>query len=249
MSLNFSERIDRLQTLRSEHRLIRNKWVAKDVDGRELACLLVALSPEVGKAEDPSACPASVVSRWFAHLTPWLSDAGSKKKWEAMVARYIAIVSRWHTLTPQRDRCLKYAVRALCVREAMRHTIDPSAIAVCERVAALCEGVAEGCGVQVSLRHDAEAFADAEEAAARVAEARAALWVTATAAAAESAAWATGVSSRAWAKATAAAAEWATEAAGSASASTEVSAEVASDRLIDAIFGACERELGIVETV
>jgi hypothetical protein len=224
-ALNFSERIDRLQTLRREHRLIRNKWVGKDVDGRELACLLVALSPEVGKAEDPSACPASVIARWFAYLTPWLDDAGSKSAWEAMVSRYVAIVARWHELTPERDRCLEYAVRALCVREAMRHTIDPAALAVCERVAVLCEGVAAGGAI------DAPAFAAAIVAAAAAwAATSAARAADAADAAAEAAAW--------WATASAARAAkeaWATDAA----------ARAAADRLIDAILGACEHELGI----
>ena len=255
-TMNFSDRIERLQTLRRDHRLIRNKWNGKDVDGRELACLLVALSPEVGQAEDPSACPASVISRWFAHLTPWIDDSGSKKKWEAMVSRYVAIVSAWHTLTPQRDRCLKYAVRALAVREAMRHTSDAPVLAVCERVATLCEGVAAGGAI------DAEAFVDAEEAASAASRAwttaeaqerpREALWVKAPAAraAAEAAAWATGVSARAWAAATAAAAAAAAEAASFTSAraaASKAASRATADRLTDAILGACERELGIAK--
>jgi hypothetical protein len=223
-TLNFSDRIDSLQTLRSEHRLTHPH-----------------------------------VSAWFAHLTPWLDDAGSKKKWEAMVSRYVAIVERWHTLTPQRDQRLKYAVRALCVREAMRHTSDAAVLAVCERVALLCEGVADGGAI------DTEAFVEAEEAAAAAARAwttaeaqeppRVALWVKAEAAraAAEAAAWATGVSSRAWAAATSAAASWATSAAKASSWATSSAAARATatratgDRLTDAILGACERELGIVK--
>jgi hypothetical protein len=183
------------------------------------------------------------VSAWFAQLTPWFDDAGSKKKWEAMVSRYVAIVERWHMLTPQRDRCLKYAVRALCVREAMRHTIDPAAIAVCERVATLCEGVAAGGAI------DSEAFNAAEEEASARAAAREASWSTATSSAAEAAAWATGVSARAWPAATAAAASWATSAAAAARASTGVRAAVAADRLIDAILGVCERELALTGQV
>jgi hypothetical protein len=250
-ALNFSERIDRLQTLRREHRLIRNKWVGKDVDGRELACLLVALSPEVGKAEDPSACPASVIARWFAHLTPWFDDAGSKKAWEAMVARYVAIVARWHTLTPERDRCLKYAVRALCVREAMRHTSDAGVLAVCERVATLCEGVAGGGGVDAEAFNAAEAAASAAEAA-WVSSSSSAAWVKAPAAraAVAAAAWATGVAARAWAVATSAAAASAAEAAAftsSAAATSRTASRASADRLTDAILGACERELGIVK--
>ena len=196
---------DRLQTLRSEHRLTHPH-----------------------------------VSAWFAHLTPWLDDAGSKKKWEAMVSRYVAIVERWHTLTPQRDQRLKYAVRALCVREAMRHTSDAAVLAVCARVALLCEGVADGGAI------DTEAFVEAEEAAARVAADAAALWATATSAAAEAAAWATGVSSRAWATATAGAASAASRASAWATGVAAWEASRASaDRLTDAILGACERELGI----
>jgi hypothetical protein len=239
--MNFSDRIDRLQTLRREHRLIRNKWVDKDADGQELACLLAALSPEVGEAEAADACPADVVTDWFAHLTPWIDDAGSKGAWEAMVSRYVAIVSAWQTLTPERDRCLKYAVRALCVREAMRHTSDASVLAVCQRVALLCEGVAAGGAI------DSEAFVEAEEAsaAAEAAAASSAASRAATSAATasswaaasrEAASWATSsaAASASWATSSRAAAEWAT-------------AEAAADRLIDAILGACERELGIAK--
>jgi hypothetical protein len=174
------------------------------------------------------------VSAWFAHLTPWIDDAGSKRAEEATVARYVAIVSAWHTLTPQRDRCLKYAVRALCVREAMRHTIDPGVLAVCERVALLCEAVAGGGAIDSEAFNAAEAAASAAEAA-WVASASAAAWVKAPAAraAVAAAAWATGVAARAWATATSAAAASAAEAAASR----------ASDRLIDAILGVCEREL------
>jgi hypothetical protein len=225
MSLNFSERLDRLQTLRSEHRLIRNKWVGQDADGQELACLLVALSPEAGNARDAGACPASVLSPWFAYLTPWLDDAGTQAAWEGMVSRYVAIVERWHELTPERDRCLEYAVRALCVREAMRHTSDASVQAVCERVATLCEGVAAGGAI------DAEAFAAAAAAMAAMAAA--------------------GVSSRAWAAATAAAAAEAARAARAARAAAWAASRTASrtavDQLTDAILDACERELGIAK--
>jgi hypothetical protein len=236
-ALNFSDRIERLQTLRREHRLIRNKWNDKDADGRELACLLVALSPECGKAEDPSACPASVIARWFAHLTPWLDDAGTQAAWEGMVTRYVAIVARWHELTPERDRCLEYAVRALCVREAMRHTSDASVLAVCERVATLCEGVAAGGAI------DAPAFAAAAARASWAAVAAEAA-VAAAAAAAAWVAWAAEADAAAVARASAwvwaAAAAWATSAAG-------VRAAVSADRLTGAILGACERELGIAK--
>jgi hypothetical protein len=241
-ALNFSDRIERLQTLRREHRLIRNKWVGKDVDGRELACLLVALSPEVGKAEDPSACPASVIARWFAYLTPWLDDAGSNRAWEAMVARYVPIVARWHTLTPERDRCLEYAVRALAVREAMRHTSDTDVLAVCEHVALLCERVAGGGGV------DAEAFTASAKAAASAAS-----WATSSSASASSAATAAWASADAPASAARAAdaADAAAEAAAwwAAASASRAAARASADRLTDAILGACERELELTGQV
>jgi hypothetical protein len=185
-----------------------------------------------------------VLSPWFAYLTPWIDDAGSKRAWEAMVARYVAIVERWHTLTPERDRCLEYAVRALAVREAMRHTSDASVLAVCERVATLCEGVAAGGAI------DAEAFAAA---AAMAAMARAAAWAADAAdAAAARVAWAAEADAASAARASAwvwAAAEaWAAEAADAAAARAAWAASwAAADRLTDAILGACERELGIAK--
>jgi hypothetical protein len=163
-----------------------------------------------------------------------------------MVSRYVPIVERWHTLTPERDRCLEYAVRALCVREAMRHTSDASVLAVCERVALLCEAVAAGGAI------DAPAFATTAKAARAARAAREA--ASAARAAEEAAAWAalaaaaaSAAEEAAWAAAAAEEAAEAAEAAEEAAAAASAAEEAAADRLTDAILGACERELGIAK--
>ena len=65
-----------LQQLIDEGRLIRRAWAGTDDQGRETACLLAAISPEAGQAQNPNACPAHVMPQWLAHLTPWIDDAG-----------------------------------------------------------------------------------------------------------------------------------------------------------------------------
>ena len=55
--MTMQQRLERLDTLRNEGRLIRNGWTARGDDGREKACLLAALSPEAGSARSPGDCP------------------------------------------------------------------------------------------------------------------------------------------------------------------------------------------------
>lgn len=104
--------------------LKRRSWTGLTDDGRETACLLVAIAPDCGPARRASACPADVLSPWMAHLVPWLDDEGSSEAWRGMVRRFAAIAGRWHALTPQADQELEYEVRALCVLEAMLHGDD-----------------------------------------------------------------------------------------------------------------------------
>jgi hypothetical protein len=183
-------RLERLDTIRSEGRLVRQTWTGTDGAGRDTACLLAALSPEAGAAGQASACPADVMPAWLAHLTPWVDDAGTAEHWPEVVSRYAALAHRWSVLTPATWGRLDYRVRGLCVREAMRYTKSAAALAACETVAALCEWAADGDMASEEL------------------------WAAAAAAAAGAAA------------------------AGAAG---------AADRLIDAILGAIEAEVGKAE--
>lgn len=128
--MNLNERFDRLNTFITEDRLVRKAWG----DGQERACLLLALAPEVGAEGLVSRCPASVLPRWLAHMTPSLDDSGTEAAWPAMVRRYAAVVRRGaETLDDAGWRRVLARTMLAVLSEATPH--DPSGS--CARVTAL----------------------------------------------------------------------------------------------------------------
>ena len=227
----------RLDSFIADGRLIRRNWTGTDAAGRETACLLAALSPEVAKEHDPAACPANIMPSWLAHLTPWIDDRGSLAAWPEMVRRYASLAHRWHVLSPSAWNRLDYRFRIAALDEASEHydhKAYPRVAAVVARVRALCTRAADGD--MPGKRHWAETARAAEAAetvavaarAVAVAEARAA-----TATAARAVVWAvaaTAARAVAWAVAVA----WAAEA----------EAE-AVDRLTAALFDLIEAEIAL----
>ena len=130
------ERLERLQTFVAEGRIIRNKWMDVDEQGRATACLLAALSPEAGKAEDSRACPANIMPSWFAHLTPWMDDHGSEAEWPRMVRRYATCAARWSALDNAAWRRIEVFALRTAVVEAMRYVTDTQASAMLLQVLA-----------------------------------------------------------------------------------------------------------------
>jgi hypothetical protein len=134
--------IDRFDLYLAEGRLIRDQWTGNDAEGRATACWLAALFDEAASSENPASCPADQLPQWFAYLIPWMDDKGTKKRWFGFAERLSAVLKaprtadQWHRA--------EYAVRALCVREAMRHTDDASALEICEKVISLCGSVTSG---------------------------------------------------------------------------------------------------------
>jgi hypothetical protein len=51
--------------------LIQSGWHETGEDGRELACALGVLGPQVDDAEK---CPAAIMPRWLAQMVPWFFD-------------------------------------------------------------------------------------------------------------------------------------------------------------------------------
>jgi hypothetical protein len=139
VGVSMNERVDRLDRMIAEGRVIRHKWTDKDAAGRELACLLVAISPEVGPRGDTRNCPSSVMPPWLALLTPILDDRGSVGAWPGMVRRYASLARRWHVLDEAGWLRARNGACAAIAREAMRHTKRPDVIAVCREVAGLRE--------------------------------------------------------------------------------------------------------------
>jgi len=216
--------IDRLEIYHQQGRLIRHAWTGTDAQGRETACLLAALVPECGVMESADSCPASVLPPWLANLTPWLDDAGTAAAWPGFVARYVAVLRSWNLDAAQSQRC-DYLCRALIVREARSHTLDPQCTTACDTVIALCDRAAAGSS------HTAEEWAAARDAA------------TTTIL---SARW-SGAAAAAIAAGASAAREAAAMAAGAAATAAEATADhapAACDRMIDGILTVLETEIG-----
>ena len=223
-----------LEQVHREGRLIRGSWATVDERERQLLCLYTAL---VGDPDArPVSCPASLCPLWLAHLLPWIDDAGSVEHWPAVVERVVRLAPRFASLPPE----LEWTVRALCVREAMRHTTDTKVLAVCERVAELCERRSRGEAVSWKEMAISSAEAASTEAAASWAGAPTgppATWVTAMRAAESAAETASAKAESVWTAATAAVkTAWAAAAGeGMRAAWAE-----AADRLTDAILDAIE---------
>jgi hypothetical protein len=248
--MNIEDRIERLNTFINEDRVIRRNWADTDEHGREEACLLVALSPEVAEYGDAGACPAGVMPAWLAYLTPWMADRGTGTEWPRMIRRYAACAARWSSLDDAAWRRVEIAVRRACVSEAMSHTADEKVLNSCHAVLAwLAEGMPEQSRkeLRASLEEVVAAAATATAVAA-VSEATAEEVVAATAAAATAAAATAAVTAEAvvtvvgaatvvaaWAVAAPEAVAWAVTAAAQGA---------AADRITDAILSALEAECG-----
>ena len=184
MAETHEDRMARLDTYRREHRIIRNAWTRED-DGRHLACLLAAYSPEAGAAKTASACPAEAMPTWVAHLTVWIDDCGTEAACGPRVDRWIEFLRRTGDMDHDVLRRLDYKVRAVCLRFCLPHA--GMAAGVVSSVLALCEDASRG--EPVTGEQWAAAAAEAEAWAAADAEAEA--WAAAAWAAADAvAAWA-----------------------------------------------------------
>ena len=218
--MNIESRVERLNTFIHEGRIVRHAWLGTDEQGRETACLLAALSPEVAEQETASACPASVMPEWLAHLTPWMDDNSSEAEWPRMVSRYAACAARWSTLDNAAWRRVEIASRRAAVVEAMRHTTE-------ERVLGVCRGVLEWLDSDMpeqpheGLGADATAWAAADATARAAAAARAETWAV-----------------------SAGAETWEVSAEAAAGAGAEAEAEAA-DRITDAVLSSLEKECGL----
>jgi hypothetical protein len=122
--MNIEYRVERLNTLINEGRIVRHAWLGTDEQGRETACLLAALSPEVAEQEAASACPAELMPGWMVYLTPWIDDNSSESTWPSAIRRYAACAARWSALDDAAWRRVEVAARRAAVVEAMKTTED-----------------------------------------------------------------------------------------------------------------------------
>jgi hypothetical protein len=225
--MNIEERVPRLQILINEGRIIRDSWAGVDEQGRETACLLAALSPEVVEHGNASACPAELMPVWMAYLTPWIDDKSSEAAWPSAIRRYAACASRWSSLDEAAWRRVEIAARRVAVVEAMGHTTD-------ERVLDACRGVL--------VWLDADMPESSRTAVVVAAAAAAGIWGSSRTAVVAAAG-----SSRTAVVAAAGAAAQAAQAAGAAAQVGAGAAAwaAAADRIIDAILSVLEKECGL----
>ena len=217
-------RFDRLDAYIAEGRILRRKWRDTDPDGRERACLLLALAPEVGDG-NIGACPADLLPPWLAHFTPDIDDYVSDDAWPDIIREYARVVRRGVTTLDAAGWRRVQARFMLAVLDEVRRHDTAGAV---EPVAALWRRVLAG------EEPDKTEWRAAQAAAAAAAEAAEAAWAAARAAAQAAAAQA------AAARAAAAAAAEAAEAAWAAAAEAETW-----DRLARALFTAIETECGV----
>ncbi len=231
-----SDRVDRLDAMVRENRVIRGSWTR----GHDRACLLAALSPEAGYAESAAACPAEVMPPWLAYLTPWLDDAPSADAWPHIVRRYASLARRWHVLDGKAWRRAEIASLLAIVEEARTHAGgDPRVLSAIDGVIAWLRRGAP--------HHESTRVRDAAAAARASAAAAAARASAAAAAARASAAWAVDAADAA-ARAVDAAAR-AVDAARAARAAVAgaAAAEAAADRIAAGVLDAIEREIAEAE--
>ena len=255
MNLTLESRIQRLNEMMEEGRIIRNDWVSSDEQGRETACLLAALSPEVAEAETASACPASLMPEWFAHLTPWMDDHSSATEWPQMIRRYAACANQWHTLDEASWRRVEISARRAVVEEAMRHTFDEQVLDSCRQVLVWLDAdMPESPHAAVKATEAAGAArAAAKSAAEKAAKAAAEAWKSWAASTESAAHWALAASRAESAESAAGAAmaavraaPWVAVAASEAVSAAASDAEYeASDRIIDAVLSYLEKECGL----
>ena len=176
-----------LQRILFEGRLTHGAWTRTHDDGRELLCLLAAMSPEVAEAEDADACPAHIAPPWLAHLLPWIDDAGTDAARPTVWARVADLQARWSALWPDGwpedvSRRADARVRRAAVLAARVHATERELPAIDGVVALLDRRIA---GDEPG---EGEWSAVASAAAASAASASAASWAAARAAV--SASWA-----------------------------------------------------------
>ena len=127
-----------LQTALSEDRLTWGAWT-RTVDGRELLCLLSAMSPEVASAMKSGACPANVAPLWLAHLLPWMDDAVSDAYRPEVWRRVADLQARWVDRWPEGwpadvSRRVDLQARRIAVIEARSYTTNAPALAAVDAV-------------------------------------------------------------------------------------------------------------------
>lgn len=143
----FEERLDLFEEKLRKKLVCRHAWTAIAADGLAMTCALATMYPEaLGDSQrgEPSRCPTAWTPEWLNYLIPWIDDAGSVAAWDATMAELVRVLRRSVVLTSQDWVELDYVVRAIAIREAMRHTTDRAMLAAYEGMVLLCAHAGSG---------------------------------------------------------------------------------------------------------
>ncbi len=168
-------------------RLVQNEWHIVAAKGRDLACLLGAISPDIN---DFRKCPASVMPEWLASLTVSMFDGQDRADAMTWAARFGTQMARWHVLDRAAWDRVRDAFCATCVADAEQSAaaLRPASAAWAANAARAAAAWAAWAAADAAARA-AAAAADAAAADA-AANADAARWAArADAAAARESCW------------------------------------------------------------
>jgi hypothetical protein len=145
-----------IRSFRDREAMIRDAWG----DGQNWACLLSSMVPKCGTKKSASTCPAELLPRWMAELTPWINDAGTGEQWPVVIDRYASCIGRSDVMTAIAWERLMYRALGVIVREAVSHTEEAEVVAVCQTVITLCDRAANTKPVAKSEWNAARAAAE-----------------------------------------------------------------------------------------
>lgn len=123
IDLSREQRVAHLYSLIERDDVLRHVWTdgPRGPHGYMRACLLAALSPEVGDTEEPTECPSWLMPLWLAEATPDLDDEVSDEAWPDVIRRYADLAGRWHVLNDEAWERARHAATVAVLREALFH--------------------------------------------------------------------------------------------------------------------------------
>jgi hypothetical protein len=109
-----------------EGRLVQYEWHSVTAKGRDLACILGAISPHI---DDSTKCPASVMPAWLASLTFNMFDGQLEADALAWAGRFGQQMAQWHRLDDAAWDRVREAFCAACVTDAEKSVVAAAAFA------------------------------------------------------------------------------------------------------------------------
>ena len=99
--------------------LIQSGWHTTSADGRQLACALGVLGPDINDARE---CPSAIMPRWLAQMVPWFFDRQNFDDAKTWGVRFYAELKR-----------VKGAVPFSVIHDWQANVVGPLAIEVSTR--------------------------------------------------------------------------------------------------------------------